>query len=105
MTVQTTDILKESNFREVTEVKPDSKNRLSLGKYLHDIPTATIYKVYLNSSGQIILDPQITIPASEAWIYQNKEVFKAIENGLKDAKAGKVKEAKEDYSKYTTDKD
>ena len=96
-------ILKEHDFKEVAQVQPDTKNRLALGKYLHEIPTATLYKVYRNSTGQIILDPQITIPASEAWVYQNKEVFKVIQHGLADAKSGKIKDAKEDYSTYLTD--
>ena len=103
--MKTIDILKQQDFEEVTEVKLDAKNRVYLGKQVEVIPVATIYKVYRNSTGQIILDPQITIPASEAWVYQNKAVFKAIQSGLEDAKAGKVKKSKEDFSQYISDED
>ncbi len=95
--------VKEADFEEVTEVKPDSKNRIYLGKLVEKNPSNTLYRVYRNSTGQIILDPQVTIPASEAWIYKNKKVLRAIDSGLKDAAAGKVRKAKEDYSKYVTD--
>ena len=95
--------VRETDFEQVTEVKPDSKNRIYLGKLVETTPSITLYKVYRNSTGQIILDPQVSVPASEAWIYHNKKVLGAIDSGLKDAKAGRVKKAKEDYSKYVTD--
>ncbi len=95
-------ILKEKDFKEISEVRPDIKHRVTLGK-VKVIQTATTYKVYQNSAGQIILDPQVSIPASEAWVYKNKAVLGAIRRGFKDAQEGKVRKAREDYSKYTKD--
>ena len=100
----TAQLLKEQDFEQIAEVRPDSKHRVSLGK-VEAGQSATAYKVYVNSVGQIILDPQVTIPASEAWIFENKTVSRALEKGLNDAKAGRVHKAKEDYSKYVSDKD
>lgn len=53
-----------------------------------------------NSSGQYILDPQVTISAHEAWLYKNPKALAAVRNGLEEAKIGKLFEAKEDFSKY-----
>ena len=95
----TAQLLKEQNFEPVTEVRPDSKHRVSLGK-VEVTKTTTAYRIYVNSAGQIILDPQVSIPASEAWIYKNEKVIGAIRSGLQAAKEGKIKKAREDYSKY-----
>ena len=103
--MKTADILREQDFEEVAETKLDAKHRVSLGKAVEDVINVKIYKVYCNSNGQIILDPQVTIPASEAWIYKNQDVLNSIRSGLNDARSGKVHKAKEDYSKYIVDKD
>lgn len=100
VTMKTIDILKGQDFKQINEVKADSKNRVCIGK-----PLAKIYKVYQNSTGQIILDPQVTVPASEVWIYQNKHVLKLIQDGLEDAKSGNVRSSEEDFSKYISDEE
>ena len=48
------------------------------------------YHIYENSLGQIVLDPQVSIPASEAWLYQNPEALAWVKRGLRDAKEGRV---------------
>ncbi len=90
-------IIKDSHFEEVTEVRVDSKNRITLGKN-KNMAKASIYKVYRNAIGQIILDPQVTIPAYEQWLFKNKEVAGLVKTGLKDAKKGRLVKAREDYS-------
>lgn len=92
-------IVKDSQFEEVAEVKVDSKNRITLGK--NKVMKIHIYKVYRNTIGQIILDPQITIPAHEQWLFKNKKAAKMVQAGLEDAKQGRLVKAPEDYSKYT----
>jgi hypothetical protein len=37
-----------------------------------------------------VLDPQITIPASEAWLFKNPEAIGAVRRGLGDAIEGRV---------------
>ena len=92
-------LVKNSDFKEVAQVKADSKHRIALGKTLTFSKT-NMYKVYQNEYGQIILDPQVTIPAHEAWLFKNKKVLEHVRTGLEDAKKGRVVPAKEDYSKY-----
>mgnify|MGYP001576989582 CR=1 FL=1 len=92
------EILKDVEFQEIAEVKADSKNRIALGKGVSI--KAHFYKIYQNSIGQIVLDPQITIPAHEAWLFKNKEAASLVREGLKDAKHRRLVKVKEDYSKY-----
>jgi hypothetical protein len=83
-------IIKDSEFERVAEgIKPDAKKRIVLSKTI--IPNGVTYHIYANSLGQIILDPQITVPASEAWLFQNTEVLASLRRGLKDAREGRVK--------------
>ena len=95
----TAQLLKTQEFQEVAQVKPDDKHRVSLGK-VEVAESPSFYRVYVNSSGQIILDPQVTIPASEAWLYKNEKALHAVRAGLQAARAGKVRKAQEDYAKY-----
>jgi hypothetical protein len=69
-------------------VKPDAKRRIVLPK----IPTepGVSYHVYKNSLGQIVLDPQVTIPASEVWLFNNREALASVKRGLIDSAKGKV---------------
>ncbi|MEE8194490.1 MAG: hypothetical protein V3T73_03190, partial [Dehalococcoidales bacterium] len=48
------------------------------------------YHIYRNSVGQILLDPQVTIPASEAWLFNNPAAIASVRRGLSDAAQGKV---------------
>ena len=93
------ELLKNDDFREVTEVKADSKNRISLGRNV--ALKVQFYKVYQNALGQIVLDPQVTVPAHEGWLFKNQEALKMVRRGLTEAKSRKLRKAKEDYSKYT----
>ena len=91
-------ILKDTEFEEVAEAKVDAKRRVALGKILaHSVSS---YRIYRNRVGQIILDPLVTIPAHEAWLFKNKRAARLVQRGLEDAKRGHVAKAKEDYSKY-----
>jgi len=91
------EIIKNKEFKEVAELKVDSKKRLALGKTPHP---ADSYRVYENELGEIVLVPLKTIPASEAWLYENEKALASLRRGLKDAKEGKLTKAKEDFSKY-----
>ncbi len=69
-------------------VKPDARNRIVLRKV--KIPAGVSYRVYANCLGQIVLDPQVSIPASEAWLFENPEALASVRRGLADAKHGRV---------------
>ncbi len=94
----TTSIIKDSNFKEVAEVRPDAKKRVGLGRLVK--LTARLYRVYQNTIGQIILDPMETIPAHEAWLFKNKKAHISVLTGLDEARAGKLLDSPEDFSKF-----
>lgn len=79
-------IVRDGRFVEVSEGRLDGKRRIGLGKIKHP---AAYYRVYESETGQIILDPQVVIPASEAWLYRNKSALASIRKGMKQAAAGK----------------
>ena len=82
-------IIKSNRFRKIAaNIKPDSKRRVVLSK---DVVTEGVtYHIYCNEIGQIILDPQVSIPASELWLYKNSEAREAVAVGLKEAAEGKI---------------
>jgi len=69
-------------------VKPDTKKRVVLPKALRQ--EGVIYHIYSNSFGQIVLDPQVTIPASELWLFDNPDALASVKRGLSDAAQGSV---------------
>ena len=94
-------IIKDKNFKMVAgSVKPDSKHRVGLSKI--DIPDGVTFRVYLNDTGQIVLDPQVTIPASELWLFENKEALASVQQGLLESAAGDTKQ-RGSFAKYVKD--
>lgn len=77
-------------------LKPDAKGRIQLGKIAKDIIR---YQVIEDADGCIILRPEVAIPASEAWLYKNKEALEAVKVGLQQSAAGKVKK-RGSFAKY-----
>ena len=65
----------------------------------------TSVRVYRNTHGQIVLSPMVSVPADEAWLFQNKQASHVVQRGLEDAKRGRLVKAKEDYSKHARGKD
>jgi hypothetical protein len=82
-------IIKNQDFTRITKsVKPDAKKRVILPKEL--VGEDITYHIYSNSLGQILLDPQVTIPASEAWLFNNPKALDLVRQGLVDAAEGKI---------------
>ena len=54
------------------------------------------YHVYCNDIGQIVLDPQVSLPASEAWLFKNKDARAAVAEGLRQAAEGKISKTNPD---------
>jgi len=74
-------IIKDTDLTIVAEgVKPDSKKRVVLSGVL--IGEGITYHVYTNIFGQIVLDPQVTIPASELWLFENKDALALVDRGM-----------------------
>ena len=82
-------IIKDNEWTKVAESKkPDTKQRVILPKIA--VGENVSYHIYTNSIGQIILDPQVTIPASELWVFKDKNVLASIDKGMKESTNGQV---------------
>lgn len=89
MATVTKDIIKDTDVTMVAMgVKPDAKKRIVLPKAL--VGEGITYHIYSNKFGQIVLDPQVTIPASEAWLFNNPDALASVQRGLSDAAQGRV---------------
>lgn len=94
-------IIKDNNLIIAAEgVKPDYKKRVVLPKGL--VQKGITYNIYHNRMGQIILDPQVTIPASEAWLFENKEILDSIDRGMAESMNGQVIN-RGSFAKYVKD--
>lgn len=83
-------VIKNQNFQFVASgLAPDSKKRVSLTKVVAD--AGVTFNIYVNKLGQIVLDPQKSIPAHEAWIFEDKKILASVKRGLKQAAQGKAK--------------
>jgi len=83
-----TGVIKNQQFEIVAQgLAPDSKKRLTLSKAL--AKAGVTFNIYVNKLGQIVLDPQKTVPAHEAWVFENKQTLNSIKRGLKQSTKGK----------------
>lgn len=82
-------VIKDTVFEKIADsVKPDAKKRIVLRSV--ETQKGVSYHIYKNSLGQIVLDPQVTIPASELWLFKNPEALLSVKRGLSDATQGKI---------------
>jgi hypothetical protein len=71
------------------ETEPDKKHRVSLGTAIQT-PPGVRYRVMHNELGQILLDPVKSVPAHEAWIYENPKRIESIRRGIAQAESGQL---------------
>ena len=76
-------------FQEIGTKTIDDRNRITLGDLLGQYKRVRLYK---NDRGELLLQPTVEIPASELWLFQNKEAIKAVQMGIEDAAEGKITE-------------
>jgi hypothetical protein len=72
------------------DVRPDGRRRVTLGKALDGLDPDAAFAVYRDDLGRIILDPQVSIPASEAWLFRNPKALSMVRRGLEDAASGRT---------------
>lgn len=95
-------IIRDNKLTKVAEgVKLDTKRRVLLPK--NSARAGTIYHIYTNNYGQIILDPQVTIPASELWVFQNKGILDSLDRSMAQSKQGQTID-RGSFSEYARDK-
>lgn len=78
----------------------DGRKRISLAKLLPDYDVSS-FKAYTEGD-KIILEPMAEIPAKDLWLYKNPEALKAVLEGLKQSKEGKVHK-RGSFAKYAKD--
>jgi len=101
--------LKEE-FEFVTEGGIDERKRLSLAKALVGLKDRLAgfadetlqFRVYINAAGQILLDPMVSVPAHEVWLYRNPVALAKVRKGLAQAAAGQGRELGS-FAKYADD--
>lgn len=82
-------IIKDHNLTKVANnARVDNKRRVYLPKTL--AMEGVMYNIYTNIYGQIILDPQSTIPTSELWVFENRDVLASIDKGMAESIHGQV---------------
>ncbi len=94
MTKDTDSVLVDEEFTLFDTRPLDSKHRITLGGKLMKTVSQRLrkvdsYQVLVGKGGDILLRPAVSIPASEAWIYENPKVIGRIRKGLDEAKQGK----------------
>ncbi len=66
----------------------DERKRISLAKVLpalkKSLPpkSALRFMVYVNEAGQILLEPSVSVPLREAWLYKNPQALSKVREGL-----------------------
>ena len=75
------------DFREIGTKTIDERNRLTLGELFKGYKRIKLFK---NTRGEVLLQPVVEVPASELWLYRNKEAFGSVQRGLRDASKGKI---------------
>ncbi|MBI4063668.1 MAG: hypothetical protein HY401_05130 [Elusimicrobia bacterium] len=93
--------LYDDHFQEIGRVRLDSKKRVAIPKSVRDSATDS-YRVFVNQAGQIMLDPQVTIPATEAWLIKNPKALGRLRKGLEDLKNKKLIK-RGSFTKYARD--
>ena len=88
--MQNTVLRIDDEFEEIGTKTIDDRNRLTIGDLFKGYKRVRLYK---NERGELLLQPTVEIPASELWLFQNKEALKAVRTGLKDASEGKIVKA------------
>ncbi len=93
--------IKNTDFTGIAKsVKPDTRKRVILPQSL--VREGITFHIYTNSIGQIMLDPQVTIPASEAWLFENKEALALVDKGMAESMNGQVIN-RGSFAKYVKD--
>ena len=91
ITMQNTSVKINDEFQEIGTRTIDSRNRLTVGELVQGLKRVRVYK---NKLGEILIKPVVEIPASELWLFQNKEAFGSVQKGLKEMSEGKISKLK-----------
>ena len=77
----------DDEFQEIGTRTVDDRNRLTIGDFMKGSKRV---RLYMNERGELFLQPLVEVPASELWLYRNKEAIESVTRGLKDAAEGRI---------------
>ena len=77
----------DDKFQEIGTRTIDDRNRLTLGEFMKGSKRV---RLYINERGELFLQPVVEVPASEVWLFQNKQASESVKKGLKDAAEGRI---------------
>jgi hypothetical protein len=101
----------ENEFELIAEGGIDERKRFSLTKALAKVERylgepasieALHFRVYVNAAGQILLDPALTVPVREMWLYRNPVALAKVREGLAQAAEGDFHDLGS-FAKYADD--
>ena len=75
----------------------DSKGRINLGKAY----AGQIFQMN-ECEGKIFIEKAVLIPERELWLFENPKAQKMLQEGIEDAKKGKLKKNAIDLEKYAS---
>ena len=92
---------KDDNYTKIGKVvRPDDKRRIHLPKSV--VKEGIAYQIWANSDGEIVLEPQVTIPAPESWVFENKEILASLDKAMFESMNGQVVN-RGSFAKYVKD--
>ena len=97
-----------SGFQRIGEASLDDRRRISLarcgprlGKLLEALEEVR-FGIWVNEIGELLLSPEVSVPAHEAWLFRNPEALAKVKEGLRQAAEGQL-ESIGSFAKYADD--
>lgn len=104
--------LLSNNFDYLGEGGVDERKRFSLSEALGEVqkrhpetvedPESLRFRVFVNEAGQILLDPLLSVPVRELWLYRNPVALAKVREGLAQAAKGELHDAGS-FAKFADD--
>jgi hypothetical protein len=100
------------DFELIGEAGIDDRKRLSLTKAMAKLRDRLAqpgslenlhFRIYINAAGQILLDPALSVPVREMWLFRNPAALRKVREGLTQAAEGDLHDLGS-FAKFANDK-
>ena len=90
----------DEHFELAGETTLDTRNRVGITKAVdqlrgllgEDTVSRIHFVIYTNKVGQILLSPEVPVPAHEAWLVRNPAALAQVAEGLAQSARGEVRD-------------